>query len=124
MKIECIAIDDEPLALEIISAFCLRFPFLNMLRTFDSSSEAQAFLKNNQVDLLFLDVQMEGMTGIELVRSLDYQPFVILTTGQDLHAVKSFGIENADYLLKPFSFDRFSECVNRMYNRISNSGSL
>ena len=121
MKIDCIAIDDEPLALEIISAFASRFPFINLLGTFTNPNEALSFLHNHEIGLLFIDVHLEGMSGIELLQSLSPAPYAILTTGMGADALKSFGLQNAEYLLKPFSFDRFSDCVNRVYKKITNN---
>ena len=86
MKINCIAVDDEPLALEIISAYCEKTPFLSLLKTFDNAIDTLEYLRNNNVDLLFLDIQMEGLTGIQLLHALKEKPYVILTTAYDSYA--------------------------------------
>lgn len=115
MKINCIAVDDEPLALEIISAYCEKTPFLRLLKTFDNAIDTLEYLRNNKVDLLFLDIQMEGLTGIQLLHALKEKPYVILTTAYDSYAVQGFELDVTDYLLKPVSFERFLKGVNKVY---------
>ncbi|MBM3420932.1 MAG: response regulator transcription factor, partial [Bacteroidetes bacterium] len=117
--LNCIAIDDEPLALDIITDYASRIPFLKLLRTFDNAIECIDFLKNNQIHLIFLDIEMEGLTGIQLVHALKVKPEVIFITAYDSYAVEGFELEVADYLLKPVSFERFVKSVDRVYNRIS-----
>lgn len=119
MKLNCIAIDDEPLALEIISDYIGRIPFLNLLQTFDNAVECLDFLKTNQVHLIFLDIEMEGLTGIQLMHALRVKPEVIFITAYDSYAVEGFELEAADYLLKPVSFERFVKSVDRVYNRLA-----
>ena len=115
MKINCIAVDDEPLALEIISAYCEKTPFLRLLKTFDNAIDTLEYLRNNNVDLIFLDIQMEGLTGIQLLHALKEKPYVILTTAYDSYAVQGFELDVTDYLLKPVSFERFLKGVNKVY---------
>jgi len=118
VKINCIAIDDEPLALDIISAYCSRIPFLNLLRIFDNAIDTLEFLRNNQVDLMFLDIQMEGLTGIQLLNALKNKPYVIVTTAFDHYAVQGFELDVTDYLLKPISFERFVKGADKVYERM------
>jgi two-component system, LytTR family, response regulator len=118
MKINCIAIDDEPLALDIISAYCTRIPFINLLQTFDNAIDTLEYLRNNQVDLIFLDIQMDGLTGIQLLHALKNRPYIILTSAFDSYAVQGFELDVADYLLKPISFERFIKGVNKVYERM------
>ncbi|MFN8240666.1 MAG: LytTR family DNA-binding domain-containing protein [Bacteroidales bacterium] len=118
MELNCIAIDDEPLALEIITTYIEKVPFLNLLRTFDNAIESIDFIKHNQVDLMFLDIQMESLSGIQLLQALNERPEVIFTTAFDRYAVQGFELDAADYLLKPISFDRFVKSVDRVYNQI------
>lgn len=118
MKINCIAIDDEPLALDVISAYCSKIPFVNLLRTFDNAIDTLEYLRDHRVDLIFLDIQMEGLTGIQLINALKEKPYIILTTAYDTYAVQGFELDVADYLLKPISFDRFVKGVNKVYERI------
>jgi two-component system, LytTR family, response regulator len=119
MKINCIAIDDEPLALDIISAYCEKIPFINLLQTFDNAIETLEYLRNNPVDLMFLDIQMEGLTGIQLLQALKNKPYIILTTAFDTYAVQGFELDVADFLLKPISFERFFRGVNKVYERMT-----
>jgi DNA-binding LytR/AlgR family response regulator len=118
VKINCIAIDDEPLALDIISAYCDRIPFLNLIRIFDNAIDTLEFLRNNQVDLMFLDIQMEGLTGIQLLNALKNKPYVIVTTAFDHYAVQGFELDVTDYLLKPISFERFVKGADKVYERM------
>jgi two-component system, LytTR family, response regulator len=117
MILNCIAIDDEPLALDIISAYCDKIPFINLLRTFNNAEELLEFLENRQVDLLFLDVQMDGITGLELMKSIKNKPDIVLTTAYDNHTVSGFEAGVTDFLLKPISFDKFTKCVTMIYER-------
>lgn len=119
MKINCIAIDDEPLALEKMSKFINKVPYLELLGTFDNALEALQFLKQVKIDLLFLDIQMDELTGIQLLESLDEKPHVILTTAYDQYALKGYELSVSDYLLKPISFQRFLKAVERVHQKIS-----
>lgn len=119
MKLNCIAIDDEPLALEIIVDYISRVPFLNLLTTFDNAVECIDYLKNNKVHLMFLDIEMESLTGIQLINALKARPEVIFTTAYDSYAVEGFELDAADYLLKPISFERFVKSVDRVYNKLT-----
>lgn len=118
MKINCIAIDDEPLALEIISDYVERFPFLNLLATFTSATESISFIKENKIDLIFLDIQMEELTGIQLLNIINPHPHVIFTTAYDSYALQGYELDVIDYLLKPFSFERFAKAVDKAYEKI------
>jgi DNA-binding LytR/AlgR family response regulator len=118
MKINCIAIDDEPLALEIIKDYCSKVPFLNLIRTFDNAVESIEFIRTNKLDLLFLDIQMEELTGIQLLHALKYRPHVIFTTAYDSYAIQGFELDVMDYLLKPISFERFVKSVDKVYEKM------
>ena len=119
MKIKCVAIDDEPLALEIIKDYCGKIPFLDLIKTFDNAIESIDFLKNNKIDLLFLDIQMEELTGIQLLKVLNPKPNVIFTTAYDSFAIQGFELDAVDYLLKPISFERFLKAVNKVYEKLN-----
>jgi two-component system, LytTR family, response regulator len=123
MKIHCIAIDDEPLALDIISAYCAKIPFLNLLKTFSNTIETLEYLRNNRVDLIFLDIQMEGLTGIQFLHALREKPYIIFTTAFDHYAMEGFELDVADYLLKPISFERFLKGVGKVYDRMQKDAS-
>jgi len=118
MKLKCIAIDDEPLALEIITDYISKVPFLELVRSFDNALESIDFIKNNQVDLMFLDIQMESLTGIQLVQALSKRPEVIFTTAHGNYAVEGFELDAVDYLMKPISFERFVKAVDKVYNKL------
>ncbi|MFN8211419.1 MAG: LytTR family DNA-binding domain-containing protein [Bacteroidales bacterium] len=118
MELNCIAIDDEPLALEIITAYIEKVPFLKLLTTFDNAIDSIDYLRKNKVDLMFLDIEMESLSGIQLLHALKDRPEVIFTTAYDSYAVEGFELEAADYLLKPISFERFVKSVDRVYNKM------
>jgi len=112
--IRCIAIDDEPLALDIIKDFAGKVPFLDLREQFTSAFKAIDYLQNEPIDLLFLDIQMPDITGIEFLNSLEKKPLVIFTTAYSEYAVEGFNLRAVDYLLKPFLFDRFMQAVMRV----------
>lgn len=114
MIINCIAVDDEPPALMQMEDYISRVPFLRLLKTFDNAIDTLEFLKNNKVDLLFLDIEMEGFTGIQLLKVLHHKPKVILTTAYDSYAIQAFDLDVSDYLLKPISFERFLKSVEKI----------
>jgi DNA-binding LytR/AlgR family response regulator len=105
--IHCIAIDDEPLALQLISEYCSKISFLKLEKVFTNTDEARVFLQENKVDLLFLDIQMPDINGMQFYKSLAEKPPVIFTTAFKDFAVEGFSVDAIDYLLKPFEYDRF-----------------
>lgn len=111
--LNCIAIDDEPLALEIIEAFCARIEFVNLQRTFTDTEEAAKYLRKQPVDLLFLDIQMPDITGIEFYKQHGNEKMVIFTTAFSNYAVEGFNLNAVDYLLKPIEFNRFLVALNK-----------
>jgi two-component system, LytTR family, response regulator len=119
MNYTCIAVDDEPLAIEKIVSFVERLPFLMLKATFDNAIDALAYLSTNKTDLLFLDIQMDRMTGLDLLCALPDRPQVILTTAYSEYALKGYEFEVTDYLLKPYLFDRFAQAVNKAVKRLS-----
>ena len=118
MKINCIAIDDEPLALDIISAYCAKIPFLNLLGTFPNAIQSLEYLKDHSVDLIFLDIEMDEFTGIQLLNSLKNKPLVIFTTAYDQYAIQGFELDILDYMLKPISFERFVKGANKALEQL------
>lgn len=118
MKLTCIVIEDEPIAQEKIKAFILRSACLNLISTFESGIDALPFLKSSQVDLIFLDIHMDRLSGIELLESIKIDSEVILTTAYDEYALKGFDLSVTDYLLKPFTFERFSQSVSKAQNNL------
>lgn len=119
LSIRCIVVDDEPLAIEKIEGYISKVPFLELDKSFSNGLDALDYLKNNPVDLLFLDVQMDEITGIQLLEIMKVRPQVILTTAYDQFALKGYELEVADYLLKPISFNRFLQAVTRVRDRMS-----
>jgi two-component system LytT family response regulator len=109
----CIIIEDEPLALERTKSFVNKIPFLNLLGTFDNALNGLSYLKANKVDILFLDINMDELSGIELLESSKIESQVIITTAYQEYAIKGYELNVTDYLLKPFTFDRFLKAVNK-----------
>ena len=105
--IHCIAIDDEPLALQLINEYCSKISFLKLEKTFTNTDEARTWLQQNKVDLLFLDIQMPDINGMQFYKSLAEKPPVIFTTAYKDFAAEGFNVDAVDYLLKPFEYDRF-----------------
>jgi len=118
VKLRCIAVDDEPLALNIIEDYIRQIDYLEYLSGFDNPLEAIAYLKNHNVDLLFLDIQMSKLTGIQLLEVIKNKPFVIFTTAYEKYALQGYELDVLDYLLKPISFERFVKAVDKAYERI------
>jgi len=118
MNIRCVAIDDEPLALEIIQDYCSRIPFLELLKVFDKPLDSIEFIKTSRVDLIFLDIQMTGFSGINLVHALKKPPLIIFTTAFDAWAVEGYSLGAVDYLLKPIAFERFVKAVNKAFDHM------
>ena len=118
-KYSCIIIEDEPLALERTRDFVERIPFLKLTGTFDNALDGLAHLKANDVDLLFLDIKMDELTGLELLESSNIKSQVIFTTAYQEYALKGYELNVTDYLLKPFSFNRFLQAVNKAHDNLS-----
>lgn len=111
--ISCIAIDDEPLALDIIEAYCSRVPFLQLQKTFTDTNEAARYLRKFPVDLVFLDIQMPDKNGIDFYKQDAAGKLVIFTTAFSHYAVEGFNVNAVDYLLKPIEFERFLQAANK-----------
>ena len=114
MKINCIIIEDEPIALERTKFFVEKLPLLHLMASFDNAMDGLAFLKSNPIDLIFLDIEMEGLTGIELLENTTINAQIIITTAYDQYALTGYELNVVDYLLKPFSFERFINAVDRV----------
>ncbi len=117
--ISCIIVEDEPLALKRTKEYVGKIPYLNLLQSFDNGFEAIGFLREQQVDLIFLDIEMDELTGIQLLEALEHKPYVIVTTAYSEYAIKGFELNVTDYLLKPFSIERFIQAVEKVSNQIS-----
>jgi DNA-binding LytR/AlgR family response regulator len=114
--IHAIAIDDEPLALQVINHFCEKIDFIKLEKTFTKQNEAQKYINNYPVDLIFLDIQMPNKNGIDFYKLLEKDIMVIFTTAFSEYAVEGFNLNATDYLLKPFSFERFETAVQKARN--------
>ncbi|NOS90830.1 MAG: response regulator transcription factor [Cyclobacteriaceae bacterium] len=118
VKHTCIIIEDEPLALEKTRDFVNKVPFLELTATFDNALLGLAYLNRHKVDLLFLDINMDELSGIELLENSRISSQVIITTAYQEYALKGYELKITDYLLKPFSFQRFLQAVNKAQENI------
>jgi two-component system, LytTR family, response regulator LytT len=113
MTIKCIAIDDEQFALKALKNHCAMVPYLELCAAFSDPYQAIAFLRGNSPDLIFLDIQMPGISGIQIANTVLYKPGIIFTTAHSNYAVEGFSLNAIDYLLKPFDFQRFLKAVEK-----------
>ena len=113
MKIKSLVIDDEPLAQRVIEKYAEDLPFLEILHKCDHAMDALELLKTNEIDLIFLDINMPKLTGIEFLRTLKHPPLVIITTAYAEYAIQGYDLNVLDYLMKPFSFERFVKAVQK-----------
>jgi len=116
---KCIIVDDEPLGIEILESYVKRMPDMDLIGKCNNALEASEFLKNHKVDLMFLDIQMPEITGLEFMRSIANPPLVVFCTAYPDFAVEGFELNAIDYLLKPVGFDRFSKTIERAREYIS-----
>jgi two-component system LytT family response regulator len=124
MQINCIIVEDEPLAQERTKGYVGKLPFLNLLCVFDNAVEALLFLRSTRVDLIFLDINMGEFSGIQLLESLPVTSQVIIITAYHEYALKGFELNVTDYLLKPYTFERFLQAVDRAQNNLVRSEAL
>ena len=128
MHIKCIAVDDEPLALVVIEKMIHKIPAFHLITTFDDAIAGAEFLRQHPVDLLFIDINMPDINGLDLVRSLEQKPMLIFTTAHKKFATDSYDLDAIDYLVKPITQERFDKAVNKAMeyfaykNRINNTG--
>lgn len=113
----CVAIDDEPIALELLKNYISKIPFLELNRTFTDPIEAMDYLTKNKVDLIFSDIEMKDITGVQLISCLKQKPMIIFTSDYERYAIDGYGYfpEVVDYLSKPFTFERFLKAVSKAY---------
>jgi len=114
MSIKCIVVDDEPLAQNVLEKYIASLSSLELVKKCNNALEAMSFLHENEVDLMFLDIKMPQMTGLEFLKTLTHPPEVILTTAYSGYALEGYEYSVVDYLLKPFSFERFLKAVNKV----------
>lgn len=117
MKIRCLVIDDERLAREYLKNYISKIPELELVGDFNSPLKATELIKSGKVDLIFIDIQMPDITGVDFVRSLSTKPEVIFTTAYQEYALEGFNLSAIDYLLKPFSFERFFQAVQKVIDK-------
>lgn len=118
-KIKCIIIDDEFPARILLKEFIEKVPTLELVGNFKSGLEALQTIQNDEVDLMFLDIQMPDITGVNFLKMLTKKPLVVFTTAYSEYAIESYQLDVLDYLLKPFSFDRFMQAVGKAMSRVS-----
>jgi len=118
MKIPCIAIDDEPLAVKKISAYIQKTPFLELVAECRSAFEAMSILEHHKIRLIFIDINMPDLNGLEFVKSLTDKPYIVFTTAYSEYAVEGFQVDAADYLLKPITYSSFLKAANKVKNLI------
>ncbi len=123
MKTRCIIVEDEPIAVEIIEHYLKTMPDITIVAKCNNALEAFSILKNNSVDLMFLDIHMPQISGLEFLKSLRNPPKVILTTAHRKYALEGFDLNVVDYLLKPISLDRFMKAIDKYYH-LSNTASV
>ena len=113
-KLTCVVVDDEPMAREILESYILKVPYLTLVKTCKNASEAILYLQDHKADLFFLDINMPEITGLSLAKIINKKAKIIFTTAYREHAIDGFNLNVIDYLLKPFSFDRFLEAVEKV----------
>jgi DNA-binding LytR/AlgR family response regulator len=118
MRLSCLIVDDEPLSQDVLKKFVDDTPMLQLSGTCSDAYEAIAFLNNNSVDLLFLDINMPRLSGINFARSLEHPPLIIFTTAYAEYAIEGFELSAVDYLIKPIAFERFLKAVNKALSQV------
>lgn len=119
MNLNCIIIEDEPLAAEKLKGYILKSKDFTVKAVFDNPKKAAFMLKNNSIELLFLDINLKEMSGVEFIESIDFQGKVIITTAYDEYALKAYELDVIDYLLKPFTYERFMQAIEKFKNQLS-----
>lgn len=119
MPIRCLIVEDEPMARKLLEQYVVKTPDLELMAALSNPLAALEFLKNNQPDLLFLDVQMPELTGIGLLKVMQRKPLVVLTTAYSEYAIEGYALDVADYLLKPITFERFLQSVEKIRARLN-----
>lgn len=124
MNIKCIIVDDEPLAVSIMEGYINKIPNIEIIGTFNSAVSVYDFMKTNTVDLMFLDVEMPDLSGLDFLRTLKTKPYVVLTTANRNYAINGFDLNVDDYILKPVTFERLIKSINRVIESIDSHQSV
>lgn len=119
MKVRCIIIDDEPLAVKVLQSHLKEFQNMELIATFNTAISAVPMIDSNEVDVIFLDINMPKMSGLDFLRTLTIKPLIVITTAYREYAVESFDLDVLDYLVKPIPFGRFLKAINKIANRIN-----
>src|ERR1700761_6385619 len=119
MNINCIIVDDEPIARDILKTYIEQIPYLTLIASCEDAFEAMQILNKKEIDLIILDINMPRLTGFEMLRSLKRYPAVIITSAYPEYALEGFELSVTDYLLKPFSFPRFVQATEKIANKTS-----
>lgn len=122
--IRCLAVDDEPLALDLLVDFIVKVPTLKLISKCDNAIEAMGLLKKTKIDLLFLDIHMPDVNGFQLLKAIEQNPKIIFTTAYSEYGVKGFELDAVDYLLKPFSFERFKKAADKAKKQLESESIL
>lgn len=120
--LNCLAVDDEPLALTQLTSYIARVPYLNLVAACHDAFEAMTRMSETKIDLLFIDINMPGLNGLEFVRAMAYRPLVVFTTAYSEYAIDGFKVEAVDYLLKPFGFQDLLQAAEKARRRLDVSG--
>ncbi len=118
MSLSCIIIEDEPLAIEKLEDFINKTPTLELHSSFNSAIEGMQFIQNKKIDIIFLDIEMEHLNGIQFLESIQQKPYVIITSAYSQYALKGYELNVFDYLLKPYGYDRFLKAINKVVSDI------
>jgi len=124
MKTKCLIIDDEPLAINIIKNYLEQIENFEVINTFSNAINALNYLKNNTVDVIFLDINMPVLDGINFIKSLETQPLIIITSAYDEFAMETYELDVLDYLIKPIEFPRFMKALNKVNRRLQNNKAI
>lgn len=123
-KIRCIIVDDEPIARKYLGEYITKMPQLELLASFSKAVDAYEIIESGEVELVFLDIQMPGVTGIEFIKMLRKKPHIIFTTAYSEYALEGYELDVTDYLLKPIAFNRFARAVNKVVSAFSSQGGM
>jgi len=123
MKVRCLIIDDEPLAIDVIKNYLQQIENINLVDTFNNAIDGLNFLKNNSIDVIFLDINMPVLDGLSFIKSLEKPPLFIITSAYQEFAIETYELDALDYLVKPIEFPRFMKAINKVHKRLDNNKS-